>query len=494
MAGLPTLGRVSRRPTFASYPFTLGVASGDPRPDGVVLWTRLAPDPIRGGGMPRDESVQVQWRVATDERLSNVVRRGAMVAPPELGHAVHIEVDGLEPDRWYWYQFSAGSETSPIGRTKTTPVANEYRPVNFVFASCQHYEQGFFTAFRHMAEEDLDFVVHLGDYIYEYEGNIERVRMHTGREVDSLEDYRNRYALYKLDPDLQAAHAAFPWIVTSDDHEVDNNYAGAHSQDHDPADAFLARRANAYRAYYEHMPLRRPAVPVGPDMRLFRRLSIGGMAQLFVLDTRQYRTDQPCDDRAGPRCEGAFDPNATMLGPEQEIWLYEGLHNSDARWNVLAQQVMMAPVDRIPGPDERYSMDQWSGYEEARVRILQFLKERGPQNPVVLTGDIHSNWVNDLLLDARDESSPIISTEFVGTSISSGGDGADRWRRSDDMMAENSFVKYFNGQRGYVRCRLTSAQWQSDYRTIPYVSQPDAPIATHASFVVENGRPGAERV
>ena len=184
---------------------------------------------------------------------------------------------------------------------------------------------------------------------------------------------------------------------------------------------------------------------------------------------------------AGPRCEGAFDPNATMLGPEQEIWLFEGLHNSDARWNVLAQQVMMAPVDRIPGPDERYSMDQWTGYEEARVRILQFLNERGPQNPVVLTGDIHSNWVNDLLLDARDESSPIISTEFVGTSISSGGDGADRWRRSDDMMAENPFVKYFNGQRGYVRCRLTSAQWQSDYRIIPYVSQPDAPIATHAA-------------
>ena len=493
VAGLAAGHKAWGRPRFRAYPFSLGVASGDPLPAGVVLWTRLAPDPLRGGGMP-PENVEVDWWVATDERMTNVVRRGTTVAEPDLAHSVHVEVNGLEPARWYWYQFRAGAEVSPIGRTRTTPLARAaVDRLSFAFASCQHYEHGYFTAFRHMAAEDLDLVIHLGDYIYEYQGRQDRVRMHTGSEIETLPDYRNRYALYKTDPDLQAAHAAFPWVVTPDDHEVENDYAAAISERADPIDAFLTRRANGYQAYYEHMPLRRGSIPRGPDMQLFRRSSFGTLAEFFVLDTRQYRTDQPCGGRNGPLCPGVFDANATLMGQEQEQWLRDGLDNSSARWNVLAQQIMVARVDQVPGAEVRYSMDQWSGYEAARNRLLGYLLERQPSNPIVLTGNVHSNWVNDLKIDFSDATSATVATEFVGTSISSEGDGVASRPQTAEILAENPFVKYWNGQRGYVRCRVTPELWTSDYRIVQYVTQPDGPIHTGASFVVENGKPGAER-
>ena len=390
LSRLSTGAPVRLQPTFAVSPFTLGVASGDPAPDGVVLWTRLAPEPLVGGGMP-PEAFEVRWRVATDERMRNVVRQGAAVAIPEYGHSVHVEVDGLSPARWYWYQFDVGGHQSAIGRTRTVaaPDASPDR-MRFAFASCQHYEQGLFTALGHMADEDLDLVIHLGDYIYEYEGNAGRVRRHTGREIESLDDYRNRYALYKSDPALQAAHAACPWIVTWDDHEVDNNYAAWNSEALAPADAFLRRRAAAYQAYYEHMPLRAAAIPSGPDMLLYRQLGFGDLVY-FVLDTRQYRTDQPCGDGSAPVCDEVRDPRATLLGGHQARRLVEGLDRSSARWNVLAQQVMMARVDRRPGDEVFYSMDQWGGYDAERTRLMDFFARRTPSNPVVLTGDIHAN-------------------------------------------------------------------------------------------------------
>jgi alkaline phosphatase D len=484
--------RVRLRPRFPGYPFSLGVASGDPAPDGMVLWTRLAPDPLRGGGMP-GEVVRVAWEVADDEGFQRILRQGTAAATPQLGHTVHVELDGLDPDRWYFYRFHAGAEVSPVGRTRTAPPATA-RPdrLRFAFASCQHYEQGYYTAYRHMAAESLDLVVHLGDYIYEYAGQLDRIRMHTGNEIETLEDYRNRYALYKSDPDLIAAHAAFPWIVTWDDHEVDNNYAAEISERRDPVDAFLRRRANAYQAYYEHMPLRRASLPRGPDLTLHRRVHFGGTATFHVLDTRQYRTDQQCGDRNGPPCDGVFDPAATLLGAEQEAWLFEGLRESRSRWNVLAQQVMVAPVDHAPGEGVVVSMDQWSGYDAARQRLTGFLRERRPSNPVVITGDIHSNWVNDVKADFGNPDSPVVATEFVGTSISSGGDGRDQSEHTPAMLAENPFVKYYNGQRGYVRCEVTADAWRSDYRVLDYVSQPGSPMGTKTSFVVEEGRPGAQ--
>ena len=496
--GLSTTARISgtarQTVTFSSSPFTLGIASGDPTPTGVVLWTRLAPDPLHGGGMSV-EDIEVTWEVATDERMGSVVQRGTTVAPAALGHSVHVEVDQLESNRWYWYRFSVGTEESPVGRTRTIPADHATAAsLRYAFASCQHYEQGYFTAYQHMARDDLDLVFHLGDYIYEYAGRDDRVRAHTGDEIELLDDYRNRYALYRTDPDLQAAHAAFPWVVTWDDHEVDNNYAASISEDGLPAELFERRRRVAYQAYYEHMPLRRASMPRESRMQLYRNFRWGDLASFFVLDTRQYRTDQPCGDRSGPTCNGMLYSDATLLGETQERWLMDGLDRSTTRWNVIPQQIMMARVDRMPGDTEVFGMDIWSGYEVARRRLMEFLATRRPANPIVLTGDIHSNWVNDLKVDYENENAPVVGTEFVGTSISSGGDGVDTRDSTAAMLLENPWVKFFNAQRGYVRCAVTESQCVADYLVLDYVTQPGSPISTRASFVVESGRPGAQRL
>jgi alkaline phosphatase D len=491
----PATAGFRRHVNLKDYPFKLGVASGDPLPDGFVLWTRLAPEPLTGGGMPA-ESIEVAWQVATDERMSKVVARGAAVAGPELAHSVHVEVAGLEPDRWYFFQFSAAGETSPLGRARTAPRLDASpERLRFAFASCQHFEDGLYTAYEHMAKEDLDLIVHLGDYIYEGAAKLLRVRKHVDSECESLDGYRNRHAQYKTDPHLQAAHAHCPWIVTWDDHEFDNNYAGSVSEQLkvDPV-AFLERRARAYQAYYEHMPLRRAQFPEGPDMRLYRRLEFGRLANFLVLDERQYRTDQPCGDENKPPCPAVYDPHATLLGEPQEQWLYANLRDSPARWNVLAQQVMMARVDRVPGEVVAYSMDQWPGYEQNRQRVLKFFAESKPANPVVLTGDIHANWVNDLQVNCDDRRSPVVATEFVGTSISSGGDGAETRKDTAGVLAENPFVKFYNSERGYVSCDVTPAEWKSHYRVVEYVTRPGAPLVTRKTFVVESGRPGAQAV
>jgi alkaline phosphatase D len=476
----------------SANPFTLGVASGDPTPDGIVLWTRLAPDPLNGGGMPPGR-VEVEWQVAADERMNQVVKKGRVSATPDLAHSVHVEVRGLDPGRWYWYRFKAGSHISTTGRTRTAPDPRKpLGELSFAFASCQNYEQGLFTAYDHMTQEDIQLVVHLGDYIYEGAGRPDRIRQHNGPEINSLSDYRNRHALYRLDPALQRAHAMFPWIVTWDDHEVDNNYAMDKAEDGAGREQFLERRANGYQAYYEHMPLRRSSMPRGSSLLLYRRLQFGDLAEFSVLDTRQYRTDQPCGDGNKPQCPDALAEDSTLLGKEQERWFLAGLSRSRSRWNVVAQQILMAKVDRGAGSDHAFAMDQWSGYEAARNRVLRFLHERKPSNPIVLTGDIHSNWVADLKLDFADERSPVVGTEFVGTSICSGGDGADMMPAVQAYLPKNPHVRFYNNQRGYVRCRVTHERWQADYRVVPFVTRPGAGVNTRASFVVESGRPGAK--
>jgi alkaline phosphatase D len=491
----PLHALVRKSLAFADYPFKLGIASGDPSADGFVLWTRLAPDPLSDGGMPAT-NVLVDWMVAKDEKMSQVVAKGQTTAASELAHSVHVEVEGLESDRWYFYQFKAGNEVSAVGRTRTMPAARVMADkLRFAFASCQHYEYGYFTAYEHMAKEDLDLVVHLGDYIYEYKGADNRVRKHIGEEINSVADYRRRLSQYKLDPALQATHAAFPWILTWDDHEFDNNYANAMSEEAgiDPK-AFLKRRANAYQAYYEHMPLRKKAIPHGPDMKLYRKLNFGKLAEFEVLDTRQYRSDQPCGDKRGPLCEEAFDPKSTMLGNKQEKWLKKQLLKSDARWNILAQQVMMAKIDRNPTDLKEYSVDQWPGYEANRQRLLNFLANEKISNPIVLTGDIHSNWVNDLKVNCDRPEEAIVATEFVGTSITSGGDGRFIPDDLDHILSDNPCLKFHSQERGYVSCEVTPGQWLSKYQAVEYVSRPGAPLITRASFVVENGKRGAEKV
>jgi alkaline phosphatase D len=490
-------GPVAAAPKFTAYPFSLGVASGDPAPDSVVLWTRLAPQPLQpGGGLP-PEPVAVAWQLCDDEAMTRVVRAGTAIANPAWGHSVHVEAEGLRPDRWYWYRFKAGGEVSPQGRTRTLPAANTLpERLRFAFASCQHYETGLYTAFEHMAREDLDLVVHLGDYIYEGAAQDGRVRRHNSAEIVTLDDYRARYAQYKTDPALQAMHAAAPWIVTWDDHEVANNYAAHLPQLRDRAktDEFLRRRAAAYQAYYEMMPLRRAQLPRGPDLLLYRRLDYGRLAAFHVLDTRQYRTPQPQGDGLKPPSPVLLDPRGTVLGEAQREWLFRGLERSPATWNALAQQIMVARVDRTAGPEVGLSMDQWPGYEYERRRLLRHWQERKVRNPVVLTGDIHTNWANELVADADRPDGPSVGVEFVGTSISSGGDGTDAPRNLAATLAENPFVKFHNAERGYVRCELTPRQWRSDYRTVPFVTRPGAPLQTRASFVVESGRPVLNRV
>lgn len=497
--GAISSNRALAQPFFRGNPFSLGVASGDPLPDSLVIWTRLAPDPLAedgSGGMP-PQDFGVRYEVATDEGFRRIVRRGAVEATPELAHSVHAEIGGLQPGREYFYRFKAGPEVSPVGRTRTAPTpAASLNALAFAFVSCQNYPAGFYNAFANLAREDLDVVFHLGDYIYEggFQGNLGRGHA-PAREISSLADHRVRYAQYKADPDLRAAHAAFPWVVTWDDHEVDNNYADEISQDFPGVsrEEFLQRRAIAYKAYYEHQPLGRQRLPQGPDLRLYRRFTFGDLAEFNVLDTRQYRDDQAGSGRDVPKPEQR-DPSRTITGDGQEQWLLEGLARSSATWNVLAQQVFFSQRDFELGPGEIYNYDAWDGYLGSRQRLISGITERNVRNPVVLTGDVHQNYAVDIKEDFDDPDSATVGSEFVGTSISTGGNGSDTTQGGQEQMEENPHIKFYNQQRGYVRCTLTPDQYRADYRVVPHVTEPGAPIYTRASFAVEAGNPGIQQV
>jgi alkaline phosphatase D len=486
-------------PAFASYPFSLGVASGDPAPDGFVIWTKIAPKPLeRGGGMPK-KAIDIDWSVASDAQMQQIVQQGTATAYPELGHAVHIEVSGLEPARDYFYRFSIGGERSRTGRARTLPpVGAPVGQIRFASAGCQRYEDGYFTAWQRIAEERFDFVYHYGDYIYEYrvvrpgERPLPVVRVMPGEPDDiyTLDDYRHRYAVYKTDPDLQDAHASAPFLMSFDDHEVENNWAADISQNPVPPELFLLRRAAAFQAWYEHMPVRKSLMPRGPDMLAYRRFTVGNLMSVNVLDTRQYRSDQPCGDRVRANCAEALAPDRTMLGEAQERWLYDGFKQSRARWNVLAQQVMMMRNNRSTDPAVlSYDMDKWQGATAARDRLCAAIGDSKLSNPVVLTGDIHNNWAGELKSDFANPSSPALGVEFVTTSISSAGDGFDTNARFRSMMAQDPHIKFFNNQRGFTRHIVTPERWQADYQVLDKVSERGGKLSTRKSFVVENGSP-----
>lgn len=491
-------GRTSAEkvPKFTAYPFTLGVSSGEPLPDGVVLWTRLAPEPLNGGGMP-PEDVTVKWEVARDLEFREIVRQGVETAKREYAHSVHAEVDGLEPDTFYYYRFHAGYETSQTGHTKTLPL--QTAPVDqlvFAFVSCQHFEEGYYTAYRRIAEEELDFVLHLGDAIYEYGPgtNAKNVRLHKGAETLTIDDYRTRHAQYLYDRDYKLARSIFPWIVTWDDHDVENNYAGLTPEKNQPPEPFILRRASAYQAFYEHMPLRRSSMPRAEDMQMYRKVTYGDLAEFLILDTRQYRDDQANQDGNKPPSFESTDPSRTILGHEQKKWLYDGLRRSKSTWNVLAQQVFFSQVDHQDGDVKVLPMDGWDGYSAERNEVVEFLQKQHISNPIVLTGDVHTNWVFDIKSDFDNPNSTTVGAEFAGTSVTSGGDRANTIKKPDILYAENPHLKFFNDQRGYVRCTVTPQHWRTDYRLLEYVSRPGAPIETVASFICENGRPGVRRV
>lgn len=488
---------VAARPAYASKvagdPFTLGVASGDPRPDGVTLWTRLAPDPLALdglGGMAAHDGrpVQVGWQVATREDMRDVVASGSARAGVEDAYAVHVDVRGLEPDRHYWYRFRVGSRTSRTGRTRTFPaVGAAVTGLRFATVSCQSFPAGRYAVHRHLAQQDLDVVLHLGDYVYEAAGAANPAAGPDRRHVpfvtlQSLTDYRLRHAQYRLDPDLQDAHAAHPFVVVPDDHEVVNNQSAATA---------AQRKANGYQAYWEHMPLPATARPEGPSIRLFRSLEYGALAAFDMLDTRQYRSPLVGGETFRALPPAAFDPARTLTGAEQEQWLFDRLASSAATWNVLAQQVYLAAIDVRPGRQQWFNMDKWDGYPVARERLTRFLAEAAPANPVVLAGDVHAAMVNDVRL-TLDPTSPVVTTEFLGSSVTSLKDNNDLF---EGARAENPHMLFYEGRRrGYLTCEVTPGQFRGDLWFVDDALRADSPVRREASYAVEAGRLGGQPV
>ncbi|MGE0421029.1 MAG: alkaline phosphatase [Reyranellaceae bacterium] len=491
-AVLAAPGIVRAQPRLASTPFTLGVASGWPLPDRVVLWSRLAPRPLDGGGMP-DAPVDVTWELAEDERFARIAARGVFRATAAEAHSVHVEPGGLKPSRPYWYRFRAAGHTSPVGRTRTAP-ADTAKPdrLRLALASCQQYEQGWYSAYRHMAAEPLDLVVHVGDYIYELSWGTRHVRKHGTGNPTTLGEYRDRYALYKSDPDLQAAHAACPWVVTWDDHEVENDYTNDRSPMTSDRDFFLRRRAAAYRAWYEHMPAPPSMAPSGPNARIHGSWRFGDLVDLFTLDDRQYRSHHACAEGKGGRalftdCAERLDPRRTMLGAGQESWLRDGLARAGGRWTLIAQQTLMAEADRaaVDAAKPAYWMDGWDGYPAARQRLLDAMAARRGANHVVLGGDVHMYAVADL----RSGKGPVIASEIVGTSITSQGPGAQRVRA---LMARNPHLKYARGdKRGYTLLDITPTICEVHLDVVDDVADPKSGKRRLTSFVVPAGKPGA---
>lgn len=495
LASSATASAQSSSPT--EYPFRLGVASGDPLPDSVVLWTRLAVDPMAPSGGMLPGVVPVRWEIADDDRFGRVVRQGVEFATPLDGWSVHVDVRGLEPAREYFYRFLVGPHASTVGRTKTAPAYSAHvDALAFAWASCQRWEDGYFPAYADMATEANDVVFFLGDYIYEYAIPATGARAaeprpeSAARETVALDDYRDRYALYKADANLAAAHASAPWVSTFDDHEVDNNWAAQISQDGDDPRQFLMRRADAFKAWWENTPVRGDLRPSGPDMKVYRRFTFGDLVDFSVLDTRQYRSDQANGDGEFPQNAETADPSRTITGAEQEQWILDGF-DRPARWKFLAHQTVIADLARNTDGERRVGMDPWSGYEASRHRILDGARDRGTTNLVSIVGDIHRSIVSELRRDyqAGDASAPVVGVEFAGTSISSGKDGADVDATGRAVLEASPHVKYGNALRGHVRGRLTHTEWTAELRTVDKVSSRGGAATTKQTVVVPNGRP-----
>ena len=494
LSGLATAGAVVLPLTAAQaavpFPFKLGVASGEPAADSVVLWTRLAPSPLNadGQGGMANADITVDWQVSTTDTFSSLVASGSVTARYADAHSVHVVAGGLAPDAEYYYRFRAQGHISPVGRTRTAPAPGTAgRDLVMAFASCAHYESGYYTAYRRMAEDRPDLILHLGDYIYEGGTGSGGVRAHAGAEIVSLADYRRRYAQYKSDPDLQAAHAVAPWLVVPDDHEVENNYADMVRNDSSPAltaAQWTARRTAAYRAYYENMPLRPSQAPTGNSIPLYRRVRWGTLATFHMLDTRQFRDDQACGD-GWKVCADADSATRSLTGAAQEAWLLDGLAQHYGTWDILGQQVFFARQFDASGAA---SMDAWDGYRASRARIQQGWIDRSVRNPLVLTGDVHAAWANDLKADYADRNSATIGTELVCTSITSGGNGSAA--TTIPNVATNPHLKFHSGLRGYVRTTISPAQVRADFRAVATVTEHGAPATTLKSFAILDGRLG----
>ena len=467
---------------FTGDPFTLGVASGDPTDTSVIIWTRLAPDPLNGGGLS-DQDYQVRWEIANDADFTDITSSGDATASARYGHSVHVDASPT-PGAVAYYRFRIADHTSPVGITRLAPAAGSTDQVRIATASCQNYTDGFYTAYDDMATESPDLIVFLGDYIYEGGiGTLDETtaRLHNSEEIKDLVAYRNRYALYKSDPLLQRAHSVCPWVITWDDHEVENNYANLSPQDPADTEGYAARRAAAYQAWWEHMPVRLDP-PVDENLTIYRRLAWGGLINMLVLDGRQYRNDQACGDavlQLSPACDEASLPERSMLGSEQEAWVAENVA-SDAIWTVLANQTVMTDI-RVGAAILNY--DQWDGYAPSRDRILESAAD--VENLIVITGDIHLAGVGQLTTTADPTTSRGI--EFVTTSISSSG--------NIDASTESLLVALPNiidaevSHRGYTLHTITADTWTADYRIVDNALVEGSAVTTWKTFTVKAGAP-----
>lgn len=486
----PLMGN-TRANSFEVDPFQLGVASGSPAPNSIVLWTRLLfplseptnmADPFAPIATFEHPPMDVAWEIAHDENFARPVQSGLAVASPRFAHSVHVQVTELEPDRWYFYRFRCGNAQSTVGRTRTAPALDSQNTrFSFAFASCQQFEQGWYTAYRDMAERELDLVVHLGDYVYEMSYGADLVRHHGTGVPTLLFEYRDRYALYKSDPDLQRAHARFPWLVTWDDHEVVNDYGGSLSPTDRNVDSFLRRRAAAYQAWYEHMPVPPILSPNFDDLRVYGHHKFGSLLDVTLLDTRQYRTSP--DDEAE-----AIAAERSMLGARQERWFDDRMMSPTAHWSIIAQPTLLSERDLEPGPSERFGTDGWDHHHASRDRLLQTIRRGQVRNPLVIGGDLHVFYAADI--HAPDDGA-VVASEFVTGSITSNPPSP---QSLEAVLAENPHIKYGNARRhGYSVLHLDAKQARSEMIAISDRKDPDAVSTTFQQFVVLDRQPGIIR-
>jgi len=471
-------------------PFTLGVASGDPAADSVILWTRLAPQPLAvdgAAGMP-DDPVDVRWQISADDRFTSIVNEGVATADPESGHSLHVEAGALDPAASYFYRFTVGDFTSPVGRTRTLPAEGEALDhLTLAVANCQWYESGTYAAYRHLAEEDLDLVVHLGDYIYEYAAGTGARQSKPTYEVVTLPDYRLRYASYKVDPDLQAAHHARPFVCTWDDHEVANNYLGdSVPEGLVPVAQFPERRAAAYRAWWENLPTRLPA-PDGDRLDIYRALTFGDLARLELLDQRQYADVAPCRDEVADDfgdCAERTGEDRTRLGDEQEAWFAETIAQGGVTWDLVGNPVVLAGIDAGTGDDAAYYLDTWDGYPDAQRRFIATLGEA--DNPVVLTGDYHAGMVLDVNDRPFSPGATLVAPEFMAPPISSVLFDAD-------VSARTPHLRQQINAHGYLTVTAEPDRLTATFRTLDDVQDPRSAITTEGTWQVDAGDPTPRR-
>lgn len=486
----PLASRLAAGVPLPANPFTLGIASGEPGRDNAILWTRLAPQPDRAdGGMPPVD-VAVHWEVARNADMSAVVQRGQSMASPDLAHSVHVELQDLEPNRHYWYRFATATHQSPVGRTKTLPANTDpSSTIRFVTASCQNYTHGHFHAYAHMLAEQPDFVMHLGDYLYDTAFG-ETFRLHeTDAPPRTLQDYRRRHALYKGDPQLQQAHAQLPFFVTIDNHDA--------VEDAEPGNA--SQRAAAYQAWYEHMPVRGYGGIGANTFELHRKISIGDLLQISLLDARQYRdTKAPC---TGPfdadygfgnyreYCSIERSENRSMLGARQEQWLTEQLRNNRCAWNVIASPGPFLPFTYRHQDKDLHYIGAWDAYPANRRRAAAALRAAQHGHPLVLSGDVHSFWaVDGRQVERTSDRVPVV--ELVTSSISANWPAPLAQPVTNNLKTNPQVGFYEPGHRGYLLHTVQADTWTAQARGLDSVTDPESAIRTIAQFSIANGSPG----